>query len=258
ATGRDGTRGVYRAPSGLPNGEVLASYAAEVTNPARDVPRYDLVAVSEGGVRRVLVPGGAQSLVEATLGLKRSSRLLFRNTPQLVFGGYVEGAGDANVHFPDLPMLATLLDANLRRGRNVEAFAGARYLAVYEAGSPPTASPDATTLQGPERVFTQRQALGAAPLKKDGSLRVLLPSLRPLILELQDANHAPLFTMREEHQLGPGEHISPGVPRALFDGVCGGCHGSRTGAELDIAVNPDALTGATMSIARNAAPEPLR
>jgi hypothetical protein len=258
ATGRDGTRGVYRSPSSLPNGEVLASYAADVTNPARDVPRYDLVAVVEGGARRVLVPGGAQSLVEAVLGLKRSSRLLFRNVPQLVFGGHVEGSGEANVHFPDLPMLATLLDANLRRGRNVAAFDNARYLAVYEAGTPPSASPDATTLQGTERVFTQRQLLGTAPLKKDGSLRVILPSRRPLILELQDGNHAPLFTMREEHQLGPGEHISPGVPRGFFDGVCGGCHGSRSGAEPDIAVTADALTGATMSLSRSADAESLR
>ncbi len=258
STGIDGTAGVYRSPSSLPDGEILASYASNVTAPTTDVPRYDLVAVDDRGARRVLLAGGSSSLVEATLGLKRSSRLLFRNVPQLVFGGTVEGAGDANVHFPDLPMLATLLGSNLRRGRNVAAFDAARYLAVYEAAPPPSATPDAATLMGPERVFTQRALLGVAPLESDGSLRVRLPSRKPLILELQDLARRPLFTMREEHQLGPGEAISPGVPRQLFDGICAGCHGSRSGRELDVATTPDALTGATMSLSRHAAAKSLQ
>ena len=80
--------GVYRSPASLPDGEILASYAANVSDPARDVPRYDLVAVhARSGARRMLLAGGASSLVEATLGFKRAGRLLFRNSPQLVFGG---------------------------------------------------------------------------------------------------------------------------------------------------------------------------
>ena len=38
-----------------------------------------------------------------------------------------------------------------------------------------------------------------------------------------------------------------GVSRTLFDGVCGGCHGSISARELDVAVTPDALTGASAS-----------
>ena len=264
ATGRSGTAGVYRSPFSLPDGSILASYAANVSEPTRDLPRYDLVAVDERtGQRRVLVSGQSASLVEAAVGYRRSSRLLFRNLPQLVFGGgqpTVAAGSDqpATVHFPDLPMLATLLDANLRRGRNLEPLATATLLAVYEAAAPTTASPDPASVQGPERVFTQRQLLGTAALETDGSLKVLLPSRRPLVLELQDAAGKPLFTMREEHQLGPGEHVSPGVPRRLFDGVCGGCHGSVSGREPDIAVNPDALTGATMSLSRDQSPKTLR
>ena len=53
--------------------------------------------------------------------------------------------------------------------------------------------------------------------------------------------------MSEEHQLGPGEHISRGVPQKFFNSVCGGCHGSVSGKELDIAIDPDALTGASVS-----------
>jgi hypothetical protein len=56
--------------------------------------------------------------------------------------------------------------------------------------------------------------------------------------------------MTEEHQFGPGEMTSLGVSRDFFNGVCGGCHGSVEGPELDVVVNPDALTGASISLAR--------
>jgi hypothetical protein len=259
ATGRAGTRGVYRSPSSLPDGEILASFADNVTDPARDTPRFDLVGVSaRTGARRTLLAGGGSSLVEATLGFKRAGRLLFRNTAQLVFGGGAAGDGQAVVHFPDLPMLATLLDANLRRGRNVAAMDRARFLAVYDVAAPPSATPDASMLMGSERVFTQRQLLGVAPLEADGSLKVALPARRPLILELQDASRKPVFTMREEHQLGPGESIAPGVPRKLFNGVCAGCHGSLSGRDPDIAVTADALTGATASLSHDTPAKTLR
>src|SRR5205814_1316637 len=96
-------------------------------------------------------------------------------------------------------------------------------------------------MQRAEPVYTDRQPLGSAPLEADGSVKVTLPAGKPLILELVDKAGAPVFTMSEEHQLGPGETITPGVPRALFNGVCGGCHGSRSGSELDIAVTADAV-----------------
>jgi hypothetical protein len=87
---------------------------------------------------------------------------------------------------------------------------------------------------------------------------VKLPAGRPLVFELVDGSGKALFTMSEEHQLGPGEAISPGVSRNLFNGVCAGCHGSVSGTELDIAVTPDALTGASVSASRDMQPKSLR
>ena len=82
-------------------------------------------------------------------------------------------------------------------------------------------------------------------------MNVRLPSLTPVIVELQDGSGNKLFTMSEEDQLGPGEHISRGVPQKFFNSVCGGCHGSVSGKELDIALDPDALTGASVSLSRD-------
>jgi hypothetical protein len=261
AHARMGTKGVYRSPFPLPDGSVLASFAANVGNPAADVPRYDLVALrladENTGERRMLLPGGASSFVEPALGYKRPGRLLFRNVPQLVFGGHGGEGDSATVHFPDLPMLATLLNANLRRGRNVDAFTKATALAAYEVSPLTSTAPDPGAVMGSEGVYTQRKLLGTAPLEPDGSVKVTLPSRKPLILELREGDKA-IFTMREEHQLGPGEIISPGVSRKLFNGICAGCHGSISGKEPDVAVTPDALTGATMSASRDMTPKSLR
>ena len=258
ATGKDGTTGVYRSPFSLPNGDIMASYAANVSNPASDTPKFDLVAVNEHtGARRALASDASLSYVEAALGYKRAETMLFNNMPQLVFGGRTFSAdGTAIMHLPDAPVLATLLGANLRRGRNVAAMDKAVALKVYEEAPPPSANPGG--LMGTQQVFTSRTSLGKAAFESDHSLKVYLPANRPLILEFVDGNDNPVLTMTEEHQVSVGEYITPGPPRAVFNPICGGCHGSLSGAELDIAVSPDALTQASVSLSRNPTPKSLR
>lgn len=259
ATGKDGTAGVYRSPFSLPNGEILASYAANVMHPKTDMPKYALVAVDPGtGQRRALASDAALSYVEAVVGYKRAETLLFRNLPQLVFGGHNAAASDdvGVMHFPDLPLLATLLGANLRRGRDSSPYDGATALKVYEEHAPPNASPGG--LAGSQMVYSNRTVLGTAGLAGDASLKVNVPSRRPIILELIDSGGKALFTMSEEHQVGPGEYVTPGAPRKLFNNICGGCHGSITGAELDIAVTADTLTGASVSSSRDSSAVDLK
>jgi mono/diheme cytochrome c family protein len=121
---------------------------------------------------------------------------------------------------------------------------------VYSEAKTPTG----TTTGNTNGIYQMRMLLGTAPLAADGSVRAQLPASTGVVLELQDANHAPIVTMGEEHQLGPGEQMSMGVGQPLFNAVCGGCHGSVSGIELDIAVTPDALTGASASMSATASP----
>jgi len=237
------------------------SYAANVTNPMTDTPKYDLVAldpkapVTGGALRTTLMSDPTRSIVEATLGYRRGETELFRNLPQLVFGGHA-GAPAGIMHFPDVPMVATLLGANLRRGRDVQAMDAAVALKVYEELPPPGPNPGG--LVGSQSVYLNRQVVGTAPFEADHSLKVYVPTQKPLILELVDAAGNPVMTMTEEHQLAAGEYVTPGVPRALFNGICGGCHGSVSGEELDISVTPDALTGASVSLSRDQDPKTLQ
>ena len=259
ATGAMNAKGAYRSPFSLPNGEILASYDANVTNPTADLPKYALVAIDPAsGVRRPLASDTALSYVEAALGYKRGETALFSNLPQLVFGGHANDSGlqgDGVLHLPDASVLATLLGANLRQGRNLAAMDAAVALKVYQEMPPPSASPG--NLMGSQQTYTQRTSLGTIDLLGDHSVKVLVPGGTPLILELIDGGGNPLFTMSEEHQVQAGEYISPGPPRAVFNNVCGGCHGSISGEDLDIAVNADALTGASVSASRDGIPQSL-
>jgi len=56
----------------------------------------------------------------------------------------------------------------------------------------------------------------------------------------------------------PGENIELAVPRRFFNSVCGGCHGSISGRELDITTDVDALTGASVSLSRDQGPKSLQ
>ena len=244
----------YRSPFSLPNGEILASRST-----GGDPPHFELAIVNEHtGAHRTVAADGTLSYVEAALGYKREERLLFRNLPQLVFGGR-SGEGDygaqAVMHFPDVPVLATLLASNLRHGRNAEAFDKAVALKIYEEHPP--SGPNPGNLVGTDiPVYTDRTSLGSAKFESDKSLKLFVPAGKPLILELVDSKGNSVLTMTEEHQVTAGEYITPGPPRKLFNQICGGCHGSLLGPEIDVAVSADALTGASVSLSRDPAKAP--
>jgi hypothetical protein len=252
--GKGSAQGAYRSPFPAPDGSVLVSYAAgnlDLTNRDENVD-YDLVVYDPITDTRTMVAGDGDGRfqVEAVVAYARNQRHVFVNIPELVFGGTHVGSAAADdrawAHFPDLPMLATLLGSNLRRGRDLEKMTEGDTLVVYKAEAPPQgASGDGT--------FQSWKEVGSVKLEKDdGSAFVDVPSGTPVIIELRKGDSA-VFTMTEEHQFGPGEMTSLGVSRDFFDGVCGGCHGSTSGRELDVVVDGDALTGASISAAR---PEP--
>jgi hypothetical protein len=246
ATGRTGSRAGYRAPVSMPRGDIMVSYASDATT-----GNFQIVAINpRDPTRTVLLTGGTGAQVDAVLAYKYPPRALYDNRRQLVFGGSAAGdASHAVIHMPDAPLVFTLLTGNLRRGRPVDAFRKARFLAVYTE----ELCPGNCTRDG-NGIFEKRQMLGMAPLASDGSVRIQVPSQTGVVFELQDDKHGSVIKMGEEHQLGPGEQISMGIAEPLFDAVCAGCHGSITGHEVDVQVTPDALTGASASVSANATP----
>jgi hypothetical protein len=251
ATGRAGSRASYRGPVSLPSGEILVAYASDAPS-----GNFDLVMIEpHSGVQRDLFTDDSKIRVDPVLVYKYPARALYENRRQLVFGGSIDSdPGHGILHMPDAPLVFTLLTGNLRRGRPVDAFRSARYLAVYAEGLCLASG----CTPGGNGIFEQRTPLGFAPLAGDGSVRVELPSQTGVVFELQDDKHNSIIRMGEEHQLGPGEQISMGITAPLFDAVCAGCHGSISGQELDVVVTPDALTGASSSQSATKAPSALQ
>ncbi len=236
----------YRTPSSLPDGQILVSYAS---NPGSG--NFGVYAYNPRTLTRTQLVTGGGIHVDAQLVYRYPARKLYNNRRQLVFGGNASGdRASANLHVLDAPMLFTLLTSNLRRGRPVDAFRRATHIEFLSEGLCPTG----TCTPNTNGVYESRTSLGKVRLADDGSVRAALPAQTGVVMRLVDDSGATVVTMTEEHQMGPGENISMGVPESLFDAVCGGCHGSITGSELDVIVTPDALTGASRSISANQAP----
>jgi hypothetical protein len=263
-TGRAGdASGAYRSPWPLPDGHVLASFAADV-DVGIDAPiAWDLVDVDPTtGARTILVTGllpGAPSIVEAVLCVPRPSPIPFRRPAPAI-----PATTDlAVVHFPDLPLLATLLDDNDHQGRDVASLRGAKRVRFFTQGSPPAscASPTdpscASSMAAPLGVFEARTDLGSTAIHDDGSVLVRLPTLEPLFIELLDAQGNVLFRQREELQFGPLESIGLGVPEASFDSLCATCHGAVSGRPLDVHLDVDAITASSTTEAHSAGPVDL-
>jgi hypothetical protein len=133
---------------------------------------------------------------------------------------------------------------------------------------PPT--PDVTSLSSSSQyiqqdsygsVYVRRRLIGTATPMSDGSAHVELPGGVPIVLHLPDTalskmNNLPRW-QREEVEFSPGETTNQTLPRTLFSNVCGQCHGSVSGKQLDVAVQPDILTQASVVLARGTAPAAL-
>jgi hypothetical protein len=209
----------------------------------------------------MLISDGDRSIVESVAVYARAPREVFRSRLDEANGAtHVTSEEHATVHYLDVPLLGTLLFANTREGRPIDPrVAGLR---VFRTSPPPGSM---TSFSGDDvvedeigRYYESLTTLGWVPMADDGSLRVRLPAGVPLTLALtagtgdvlpfpDDSVFSGEMRQREAFQLYPGERARQSMPRRLFDGLCAGCHGSISGAELDVGVRVDVLTSASLT-----------
>jgi hypothetical protein len=273
ATGRVGSsvHGAYRNPSPLPNGDVLVSYAPSVTDSTSVAGSFDIVSVdSSTGERRSLGGLDAADTDEiwpvALYG--RSPRSVFRSTPADPTGSAVVYApGDAEhptdraeLTFLDFPLITSLMFQNTRGGRSI---ASMQSFELWES-LPPNGEQsldDASPFIVDDeygKLYARRRRIGSVPLLGDGSVRVDVPAGVPVLFavesEFSGEGAASLHHQREEMQYYPGEWVTLSFRHEFFNGFCGGCHGSVSGLETDVAVKPDILSRASDVAAKHAAP----
>ncbi|HEX6240556.1 MAG TPA: hypothetical protein VFZ61_06665, partial [Polyangiales bacterium] len=271
-----GESGVYRSPTPLPSRWLAVS----CDEGARDLTRgsfdFDLCAVwPETGASLRLGGEAGRAEIEAVAVYARPNRGVFRSRLDEPNGATTLEDGDAaEVHFLDVPLLATLLFDNRRVGRPIDERVGG--VDVLESLPPDVNAKRFSDLPGGKvqedaygPLFVDYAERGHFGLEPDGSARVRLPGGHPLVLRVTDeggktlafADGGPFsgeMVQREEMQFYPGERISQGFRRPLFNGLCGGCHGSITGAELDIAINIDVLTHASSTDSHSQPAKSLR
>jgi hypothetical protein len=271
-----GGQGVYRSPAALPSAWMVVSCDLSART-LGDLPDFDLCGLepNTGEVFRLFGEAG-RSEVEGVLLSPRVQRGVFASRiDEANAHTRIEAkATDAEVHVSDFPLLATLVFSNTRMGRPVDARVGG--FDVLESKPPPSSAASFADLPAADVVnddygslYRAYDALGHVPLEADGSAKFRYEGGHPIVLRLTDARGKTLqfsadapfsgdIVQREEMQFYPGERSNQGFRSALFNGMCGGCHGSVSGAELDVAVNFDVLTSASQTLSRDKSGTDLR
>jgi hypothetical protein len=261
--GKPGESGrAYRDPSPLPNGNLIVSMAEDVGDVGSFAGGFDLYVVNPVVPRRFgPVVADSADLLWPVAVYGRFSHGIFRSKLDEPNGAsrIDPGVSTADVLFLDVPLLASLLFQNTRSERIIPERATS--LEIWESLPPEpgvTSFAEGGSFVTQDQygdVYVRRRLLGVASADpNDGSARVRLPGGMPISLATLvqfDGERSPTkHAQREEMQFYPGEIIRQGFRRDLFDGVCGSCHGSVTGYESHVAVDPDILTQASDVVAR--------
>lgn len=261
------TNGVYRSPSPLINGRIIASCG---DGDFSSTPQYTLCQIDLFSGDRVDLGGEpGMANVEPLAVMRRPVYRVFTGKPDEANGSsrvFPDRVDRTQVTVEDFPLLATLLFANTREGRPINFDIGG--VRVFEA-QPPEAGGGTTVGDDFGDVITNYRDLGFVPMFADGSLSFVYAGGVPIILQPTDGDGNALmfgegapFTgeiiQREQMQFYPGEVISQSFRRDFFNGLCGTCHGSISGRELDLAVNVDVLTSASQTSAAERDPVDLR
>lgn len=252
ATGKKGAAAAYRSPAPLPASSFLATYAPVDPTVGGELEIVQIHAYT--GARRPLLKTAGRSLVEVAAVYARYDHGTFISRVDEPNGAVVvePGLRDAEVRVLDLPMIASLLFSNTRIGRTVVTEAKA--LGMLESLPPPN---DLTSFAAADKTFStsdeygplwvKRRLLGIQPTFDDASVGLHVPGGMPFVLALhKDTSGLGLIaTQKEELQLYPGERARTSFPQRLFNAQCGGCHGSVSGLEVDVHLQPDVLTSAS-------------
>jgi len=263
ATGKlSGTMGAYRNPSPLPNGSMLVSYAPGVTSLDNFSGKFDITVMNpETGMRTTLITDGTRDCVWPVAVYAKPNFGVFQSRQDEANGATRVGTGnDAKVTVLDTGVLQSLLFQNTRSGRRLDPVTSFR---VYESLPPEPGVTDFgsggtyVTSDKYGQLYARRQLLGSVPVQGDSSAGMILPGGVPVTLAVRaklagDKAPADHF-QREEMQFYPGEVGKQSFKREQFNGLCGGCHGSVTGREMELAANPDILTSASQVQARDRA-----
>jgi hypothetical protein len=251
--------GLYTSPSALPDARVLVSFGAGLGGD------YDLYVMDPNtGAKDKLLGDAGSAEVDAVAVYGRLFRPIFHSIPDEPNANttILPDRSEAEITVLDMRVLASLLFQNTPTGRLIEP--DLDQVSVYE-DMPPPLEVDSFDKGGSNvvsdafgKVFVRRRLLGVAPIEADGSTKFNIPGGVPIVLKLPDTKlsreRGLPRTQREEMEFAPGEYAHQSFREGFFGALCGNCHGSISGRPVDAALQPDFVTQASATIARNKPP----
>jgi hypothetical protein len=280
-TGAGNTTGAYRSPAPLPNGQLIVSYAANVTDLTNFSGNFDLYLVDPvsfplTGKKVQLTGDEGTDELSAVAVYQHFDRPVFQSRSDEPNGHtHVFAPGEDAEHPPnvadvsilDARILGSLLFQNTRTGLDNaddgRALPNLTSLDVYEdlpPGPNDTGMTPYTGMDAYGSFYARRRMLGTVPIFGDGSARMTVPGGLPLMYRgafALDGGGVAEHFQRESTQFYPGEFVNQSFPQGFFNGMCGGCHGSVSGYETDLSIQPDILTQASGVQARSPGTRPV-
>jgi hypothetical protein len=269
--------GGYRDPAPLPDGRILVAHQPAGLAPGAPLtPRLELIELTERA------DGGGPDVAAVTVILDEpgvaltdpepvSVRGPLRAEPALATGG----APVATLRHQGVPMIDALLrdlaPAGVKRPRaDLVAIRLVEHVPLTPAQRRPI--PAAETLFGVTGATTTAlgghgpaRVLAELPLAADGSFHCELPAGVAFRLQALDASGLAVGAAQDRWFYGlPGQVIAQGVSAATgtarYGALCAACHGDPDGVggrapEMEA---PDALTGASLTLARFEDQDPRR
>ena len=255
------TDGYYRDPQAMPDGTVVVSFDPNVidhTDPeaAPDTALYRLT-LRERSDNRVVIDS-RERLVDV--------RGKIETDPTPIMVRRREEIGDPYEHltagmpygellnFDMAVMLTVANEDSPSNGKTFDETAEEIELVRFVEQVPLTPEdypdwPDTSVNRVGRGSHGMRRIIGEMPTAGDQSFNVELPAAVPFYVQALGRNRMTTFTHNLWVFVLPGEHLRNVTRREVWNGRCGGCHGSTSGAPSETVGVPDVLTQASRVLA---------
>jgi hypothetical protein len=245
-----GTTGrLWRDPVGLPDGSLLAALAKgpldlddPLAEPHLSLARLELVEGSEGPEL-----SWEPLLEDAEADLWDPQPVLARHLPPSdETWSWDEGADQGRIHHQGVATIDALL-GNLYPSGLKEPRADFAWVRLVEhlPLTPNERSGASLGSHGPARILAE------LPLAADGTFQAVLPAELAFRIQLLDERR---LAVGEPHNrwfdVHPGQTIPQGVQVEHYDTLCAACHGALDGDPEQVFVEPDGLSGASLTLSR--------
>ena len=246
------TMGAYRDPVALPDGRLLVAYATSAIDlgdlNAQPELRIELLTLSESPARRGPSISARNILIaEPGVDVWDPEPVYARQPARMGEPAWDPSEATGSFVHNGLSIIEALLGNLPPSGQKVPRDDFAFVRLVEAVSTTPSA------LDGPWSLgsVSPSRVLAELPLAADGTFQIDVPAGVPFRLQGLDANFAAIGAVHNRwYYVAPGQKLVQGTTLDAYENRCAICHGARDGRAANVLVEPDILTGASITLSR--------